>query len=298
MDLIGNGVNVWYDQWEIKPGDSLRRKIDEGIEGAAYFMVLLTPNSLESEWVQTELDAGMVRRIEGTCKLIPIILNLSDDQIPVTLRGLRWVRLESYDEGLRELLNVCHGVETKPPLGAVPSWAKPVLPLDIDLSIQAQRLAVLLCERSQRGDTMDPQLDASEVLQAMQITEEEAAVAADELEERGWVKLHLFSGMGRAGFGRITPEPALFFAVDPHVKGWNPEKDACTLAACLVNFGTDIVALKEADERLQWGPRRINPAAYFLNDRGFAKGQVLQSLEPYAFYYIQVTPRTKRFASQ
>ncbi len=50
-DLLKAGIEVWYAPWEIKPGDSLRRKIDAGIDAARYFMVLLTPASLRSEWV-------------------------------------------------------------------------------------------------------------------------------------------------------------------------------------------------------------------------------------------------------
>jgi hypothetical protein len=88
-------------EWEIKPGDSLRRKIDQGTERASYFMVLLTSNSLKSEWVQTELDAGMVTRIAGSSKLLPIVFNLSIDDIPVTLRGLKCVKLEPYGDSLR-----------------------------------------------------------------------------------------------------------------------------------------------------------------------------------------------------
>ena len=236
-DLRSHGVDVWYDKWEIQPGDSLRRKIDQGIEGADYFLVLLTPNSLQSEWVQTELDAGMVRRIEGLCKLIPIIRNLKDEQIPVTLRGLRWVKLESYEDGLRELVNVCHGVQTKPALGPRPAAAEPRLPTDLGLSVPAQRLAALLAERSEEGKPGDPQLEASTVLQELNMTEDEASLAADELKERGWVRLHVHSNMGRAGFGRISPEPQLFFHTDPHVKGWDPKKDAHALAGALVNIG-------------------------------------------------------------
>lgn len=122
-------------------------------------------------------------------------------------------------------------------IGPRPSWAAPSLPSDLGLSTHAQRLAVLLSNRSETGDTLDPQIEASEVLEALRITQDEASMAADELEERGWVKLHVHVGMGPAGFGRISPEPLLFFQTDPHVKGWNPSSDARTLAAVVVNRG-------------------------------------------------------------
>jgi TIR domain len=286
---------VWWAEWEIKPGDSLRRKIDQGIEGASYFMVLLTTNSLKSEWVQTELDAGMVKRIEGSCRLLPIILDLNSDSIPVTLRGLKWVRLEPYEDGLRELVNVCHEVETKPALGRRPTWTEPRLPVDLGLSIHAQRLAVLLAERSETGNTLDPILERSDILEALGISEEEAILAADELAERGWARRHL----GRDNLGRISPEALLFFHIDPQLKGWNPEVDAHALAAFLVNLGQDTALLRGADQSLGWGPRRINPAASFLVSQDLAKGhEGLAGENPYVFYYLEVTPRTKRFASR
>ena len=264
-DLRQNGVDVWYDEWEIQPGDSLRRKIDQGIEGASYFMLLLTPNSLRSAWVQRELDAGMVKRIEGSCRRIPIIYNLSDNQIPVTLKGLKWVKIDSYKDGLRELVNACHEIQTKPALGSPPARAEPKLPAELGLSTAAQRLAVLLAERSRTADVLDPQLDASTVLQELEITEDEASIAADELRERGWVRLHIHSNMGRAGFGRISPEPDLFFNEDPLVKGWDPTVDARTLAAVLVNSGQESVTMKEADQTLSWGPRRLKSSSQLSN---------------------------------
>lgn len=280
--------------WEIKPGDSLRRKIDEGISGAKYFLVLLTRNSLKSEWVQTELDAGMVRRIEGSCRLIPVVLDLRD----VTLRGVRWVKLDDYGAGIRELVNVCHELETKPPLGPPPARAETRPVIGLNLSVTAQKLAMLLAEQSETGDTLDPLLPATKALEDLQLTEPEAALAADELDELGWVKLHLHVGMGKVGFGRISPTPLLFFNMDPHVKGWNPEADARNLAAFLVNHGDDLVALSEADKELQWGPRRINPGAHFLVLHELAIGHRRQAgVQPYAFYYLQVTPKTKRFVS-
>lgn len=296
MDLRKNGVDVWYDEWELRPGDSLRRKIEQGIEGAAYFMVLLTPNSLKSEWVQTELDAGMVKRIEGSSRLLPILFNLGVDDIPVTLRALKCVKIEPYEDGLRDLLNVCLDVQTRPELGSRPAWAAPKLPSDLDMSVHAQRLAVLLAERSRTGDLLDPQLNAATVLQDLEITEDEASMAADELQERGWVRLHISTNMGRAGFARISPEPILFINVDRFVKGWDPAVDASALAAILVNSAQESLTMQEADKKLSWGPRRINSAAHFLILRELAKGHVFQSGDdPYAYYYLEATPRTKRF---
>ena len=88
-DLRKNGVEAWYDDWEIFPGDSLRCKIDQGIEDCDYVLAIVSENSFESAWVQTELDAGMVRRIQGSCRLIPVLLSISPEQLPPTLAGIK-----------------------------------------------------------------------------------------------------------------------------------------------------------------------------------------------------------------
>ena len=87
-DLISQGVDAWFDKWEIMPGNSLRRKIEQGISEASHFIVLLTENSLKSEWVQTELDAAMVRKIENECRLLPVLYGIPFEDVPLTLRGL------------------------------------------------------------------------------------------------------------------------------------------------------------------------------------------------------------------
>jgi hypothetical protein len=142
-------------------------------------------------------------------------------------------------------------------------------------------------------------LDAAEVCKQLDITGAELELAADELQELRWATARGNIRTGEIGFGIISPEPLLFCHIDPHVKGWNPETDAHALAVALVNSGEDTMRLEEADKLLGWGPRRINPAAYYLRSLGLAKAHVRQAGDnPYTFYYLQVTPKTKRFASR
>ncbi len=121
IDLRKNGVEAWYDDWEILLGDSLRCKIDQGIEDCDYFLAIVSENSFESAWVQTELDAGMVKRIQGSCRLIPVLLGISPEQLPPTLAGIKAEPLDDYEPGLSSLVRTCHGISEKPPLGEPPT---------------------------------------------------------------------------------------------------------------------------------------------------------------------------------
>jgi predicted nucleotide-binding protein len=54
-DLRASGVGVWFDQWEIKVGDSITKKINDGIHDNDYLAVVLSPDSVASDWVRKEL---------------------------------------------------------------------------------------------------------------------------------------------------------------------------------------------------------------------------------------------------
>jgi hypothetical protein len=167
------------------------------------------------------------------------------------------------------------------------------------LSEHAQRLAVLLNERSATGLDSDVFLGADMVSEALPMTDDELAMAADELEEKEWVKLLKTSGMGKAGFTEISPTAKLFLETDSPLKGWNPRNDAKTLAATLVDMGDDRGAdLATLDKALGWGPRRLNPAAHYLATNGYADHIEVMGTHPYVYAALIVTARTRRFAQE
>src|ERR1017187_1997785 len=89
--LRERGVDAWLDRWEIKPGDSLVEKIfEEGIKNADSFLVVVSSNSILKRWVREELDSGVVRKIEKTCRLIPVVIDACE--VPQALKHLKWVR--------------------------------------------------------------------------------------------------------------------------------------------------------------------------------------------------------------
>ncbi|MGB2714437.1 MAG: toll/interleukin-1 receptor domain-containing protein [Vicinamibacterales bacterium] len=257
-DLRDNGVDVWYAEWELRPGDSLRRRIDEGVDRATHFLVLLTTASLASEWVHIELDAAMVNRISGKCRLIPVLLGIRAEDVPATLRGLVWVSLDPYESGARKLIEVCHDISRKPPLGAAPNWASERPLPNAGLSPHAQRLAAFLNLNSKEG--LDHEyVEQQALLDALELTPEGLGGAASELEDLGLVELLKTMGCGPAGFSDLSPTATFFIVTDPLLQDWNPSEDATTLAAAMVNSGEDHASLAEMDALLGWGPRRIDP---------------------------------------
>lgn len=79
-------VKVWVDEAEIKVGDSLIRKIEEGINEMEFLGVVLSPNSVNSEWVRKEVEIAMTHEIKGKkVKVLPLLLKHCD--IPSFLEG-------------------------------------------------------------------------------------------------------------------------------------------------------------------------------------------------------------------
>ena len=57
--LRARGLVVWFDEFELRIGDSLRRKIDKGISGSRFGVVVLSPSFFSKGWPNYELD-GLV----------------------------------------------------------------------------------------------------------------------------------------------------------------------------------------------------------------------------------------------
>lgn len=71
--LRAGGLEVWYDEFELKVGDSLRRKIDQGMRSARYGIVVLSPSFLAGRpWTELELDGIVNAYIYNRQVLLPI----------------------------------------------------------------------------------------------------------------------------------------------------------------------------------------------------------------------------------
>jgi hypothetical protein len=54
-----DGLKVWFDEWELKPGDSIPAKIEEGLEHSRVLVLCMSANAFGSDWSQ--LEAGTFR---------------------------------------------------------------------------------------------------------------------------------------------------------------------------------------------------------------------------------------------
>ncbi len=106
-DLEAHGVKrVWVDEAEIHIGDSLIKKIEDGLTKTKYIGVVLSPRSIKSKWVQKELEIAMTREIgSGEVVVLPFIME--ECELPPFLQGKLYADLsgpETYDDSLQKIL--------------------------------------------------------------------------------------------------------------------------------------------------------------------------------------------------
>ncbi len=66
------GVSVWYDEFSLRPGDSISRSIDRGIAGSRYGLVVISTAFLSKRWPEHELRGLVSREIAEDAVIIPI----------------------------------------------------------------------------------------------------------------------------------------------------------------------------------------------------------------------------------
>jgi formylglycine-generating enzyme required for sulfatase activity len=120
-DLKASGAGVWFDQWEIKVGDSITQKINDGIHDNDYLAVVLSPDSVASPWVRKELNAAMMKELNRrSVFVLPILYR--DCEIPSLIADKRYADFrKSYEFGFSEVLKVLTPPEFEPEMVLIPA---------------------------------------------------------------------------------------------------------------------------------------------------------------------------------
>jgi len=79
--LIKNGHKVWYDEFQLKVGDSLRKKIDEGLKFSKYGIAVLSRDFFKKDWPEYELNGLVAREMNGVKVILPIWHNVMRDEV-------------------------------------------------------------------------------------------------------------------------------------------------------------------------------------------------------------------------
>lgn len=257
--LVERGIPVWYDKWEIGYGDSLRRKMEQGLGDCSHFIVLLTGTSIKKPWVNEEIDAGLMSAVEGTAKFIGLRHDLPLDSVSPFLRTRLTPEYQPGDAGLDALAAEIYGVSRKPQLGEKPHYVQSHEP-GSTWSMGARVVAEYFVRNSEHGQSMDPQATYSVIQESTGLPMPDVRIGVLDLAGAGL--LHKEDYLG--GESSIWPTADLFVTFDREFMDWDPEKDAADLAVRLLNLGSDYVDCSEVAEALGWPPRQFNPAVAYL----------------------------------
>jgi TIR domain len=75
------GLSVWYDEFQLRVGDSLRRSIDRGLSSSRYGVVVLSSAFFAKNWPQYELDGLVAKEIAGSKVVLPIWHKVTKDEV-------------------------------------------------------------------------------------------------------------------------------------------------------------------------------------------------------------------------
>jgi hypothetical protein len=257
--LMLRGINVWYDNWEIGYGDSLRRKMEEGLGSCTHFVVLLTSTSIEKSWVKEEIDAGLMSAVEGTAKFIGLRYQLALASVSPFLRTRLTPEFVPGEVGLETLAGEIFGISRKPPLGDEPRYVR-AHDSGSTWSAAATAVAEYFVRNSDHAGSMDPQATYVQIQQETKLAMADVRIGVLDLVGAGLLEKCEYLG----GEVDIWPKADLFATFDADFMDWSPEKDARDLAVHLLNLGVDQAESCEIGSALGWKPRRFNAAAAYL----------------------------------
>jgi hypothetical protein len=188
--LRDHGVEAWFDEWEMLPGDKLIHKIfEEGLKAPDAFIIVLSKTSVTKPWVREELDVAAVKRISNGMKLIPVVID--DCEIPGVLTATLYQKFdkpESYNASFDRVLSAIFNLSSKPPLGDLPAYAHPS-PVRMPGRSESDSLVIhIACEKALKdGDQYvnpveafdlngSPKLPVQELRDCLEILEEYGAI--------------------------------------------------------------------------------------------------------------------------
>src|SRR5262245_57660555 len=106
--LKADGLRVWFDEWILKPGDNLPKKLDDGLEESRVLVLFMSANAFGSDWAQ--LEAGTFRfrdPLNRERRFIP--LRLDETPIKGSLAQFLYINWlpEKREQEYAKLLEAC-----------------------------------------------------------------------------------------------------------------------------------------------------------------------------------------------
>jgi hypothetical protein len=105
LDLSNQNLHVFFDKWEINVGDSIVEKINMALESMKGLIIVLSSNSVTSNWVKKELSSALIQSLsDNSISIYPVLIEYCN--IPLIIKDLKYADfVSSYENGFIELIN-------------------------------------------------------------------------------------------------------------------------------------------------------------------------------------------------
>ena len=77
---LNKKIDVWYDKFILKVGDSLLAELDRGLKESKYGIVIVSPN-FSKYWTGNELDGLFAKETGGQKVILPVWLNITQEEV-------------------------------------------------------------------------------------------------------------------------------------------------------------------------------------------------------------------------
>lgn len=102
--LVNLNHHVWIDRWELNLGDSLIDKIQDQIGKADAVIVVLSKNSVTSNWCKKELNSALTRELNSNEPLVMACV-IDDCEVPLFLQDKVYADFSKNPQKSWELLS-------------------------------------------------------------------------------------------------------------------------------------------------------------------------------------------------
>jgi hypothetical protein len=262
--LRGQGIDAWVSTWDILPGNNLVEKVfEEGIGEADAVIIVLSNNSIIKHWVREELSVAVVKKIEESLKLIPVIID--DCVIPESLKATVWVRIpdiENYDAELDQIVNAVYDHIEKPPLGNPPAYTKTTTPILEGFTIIDAEVFSYLCREHLRTCDQHVKTEvAVNELAELQISKDAFFETIEILDGKGYVEV-------KKCLGGIPYVGVSHYGLQKYLESNYPSFDRIVADACYCIVNEGMTNSKVIGEKLNQPLALINHIFDTLRDQG------------------------------
>lgn len=103
-ELRAAGHNVWLDAWEITLGDSIIRRINEGLSSSSFLILCLSSSGVMAPWMSREWMAALASQLEGrSVRILPV--RLTGGELPDIIRDFQYADLtKDWKKGVSQVL--------------------------------------------------------------------------------------------------------------------------------------------------------------------------------------------------